>query len=334
MISEIPHEWESHVLAWRRINQRHRVKLQNGWAPSRNDEYHFYQTLMGTWPLVASTVEEMHQYQERLEKYMIKAVKEAKEHTSWINPSEDYEQAVTGFVRGVLHQGKTNPFLDDFLPLVKRIGRFGLLNSISETLLQLTSPGVPDIYQGNELWDFSLVDPDNRRAVNFSAFRERFSELQRVNHEGKQQLPALMDVLEDGTMKMLITWRVLCYRKQNPQLFQKGNYLPLEVQGARKDSLCAFAREYKGKQVIVMAGRFFAGLYGDRAQAAATPGGEIWQDTRVMLPAAFRKNDFINLFNEEKYFPALAEKMTFLEAARVLNSCPVAVLVGGGADNR
>lgn len=336
VISEIPHEWGKRVSSWRGINRRHRVKLPAGWAPSRNDEYHFYQTLVGTWPLDPATAADMEQYHERLQNYMLKAVKEAKEHTSWIKPSEDYEDAVAGFVKKTLDRTKTNPFLDDFLPFVKRIGGFGLLNSLSATLLKLASPGIPDIYQGNELWNFSMVDPDNRRPVDFPAYRRKFTDLQRRmrdSSDGRQQLHDLMGSLDDGSLKMLVTWKVLVCRKQNPELFHQGSYFPLEVQGAGRDYLCAFARVSGGRQVIVMAARFHSGLASGGHDPFIKPAGaSIWKDTRILLPNVERQPLYENIFSSQNHYPTRDGRDFYLNVAEILNPCPMALLIGCNDD--
>lgn len=143
-------------------------------APSPNDEYLLYQTLLAAWPLGTTDAAESAEFRARIEAYMLKAIRKAKVRTSWINPNEAYEQAVTGFVRKLLASSRRgNAFLADFLPLQRRVARFGLYNSLSQTRLKLTSPRVPDCYQGNALWNFTLVDPDNRQPVDF-ALRERY----------------------------------------------------------------------------------------------------------------------------------------------------------------
>ncbi|HYM47834.1 MAG TPA: malto-oligosyltrehalose synthase, partial [Burkholderiaceae bacterium] len=165
VLSELPQEWGRHVARWNRLNRRHRRELEDTSLPSRNDEYLLYQTLLGVWPLAELDELGLAALRERIEAYMLKAAREAKTDTSWINQSQEYEQALIAFVRALLGTLARNPFLNDFLPFQRRVARLGLFNSLSQTLLKLAAPGVPDIYQGNEIWDFSLVDPDNRRPI-------------------------------------------------------------------------------------------------------------------------------------------------------------------------
>ncbi|MEJ2573211.1 MAG: malto-oligosyltrehalose synthase, partial [Gammaproteobacteria bacterium] len=162
VISEMPREWNTRVTRWFRLNRAKRSKADEDFAPAHDDEYFLYQTLLGVWPLEDLDETGLSFLRERLQDYMLKAIREAKMRTSWINPNAAYEAGVKEFIDKLLGSPDRNPFLDDFLPFQKRVARLGLFNSLSQALLKCTSPGVPDIYQGQELWDFSLVDPDNR----------------------------------------------------------------------------------------------------------------------------------------------------------------------------
>ena len=165
VLSEIPHQWRKAVNRWTRLNRRHRREVDGQPAPSRNDEYLFYQSLVGVWPLTDPDAETLGQLTERMQAYMEKATREAKVHTSWINPVPEYDAAVRDFVAASLKKPAKNRFLAEFRRFHEQIVNWGLYTAVSQVLLKLTSPGVPDIYQGQELWDFSLVDPDNRRPV-------------------------------------------------------------------------------------------------------------------------------------------------------------------------
>ena len=169
VLSELPREWRTSVFRWGRLNQRKKVEIEGELAPSRNDEYLLYQTLIGTWPHEMTAAAERSAYIERIQQYMLKATREAKVHTSWISPHVAYERAMSDFVDAILMGFCTvDRFCPHFVPFAHKIAEFGLWNSLSQTMLKLTCPGVPDIYQGTELFDFSLVDPDNRRPVDFA----------------------------------------------------------------------------------------------------------------------------------------------------------------------
>src|SRR5690606_37308084 len=211
-------------------------------APSYNDEYLLYQTLIGAWPLEEMDETAFGVFRQRIEDYMLKAVKEAKVHTSWINPNREYEEAVRQFVQGVLSGRDRNLFLADFVPFQRRVARCGMFNSLSQTLLKCASPGVPDIYQGNELWVFSLVDPDNRRPVDYAHRRRMLQELMAFVSvpaaEQAARVRSLLDGMEDGRPKLYLTWKALMLRRTLPEVFQHGEYLPLTAIGPREDHLC------------------------------------------------------------------------------------------------
>jgi (1->4)-alpha-D-glucan 1-alpha-D-glucosylmutase len=167
VLSEMPVEWQTSLSRWNTLNRRHRIELDDTAAPDRNDEYFLYQTLLGAWPLGEPGPAEWADFLNRIQTYMQKAIREAKVHTSWVNPNPEYEGAVEQFVARLLDE-KNQRFLNDFRSFQRRISYFGLLNSLAQTLLKIASPGVPDFYQGTELWDFSLVDPDNRRPLDYA----------------------------------------------------------------------------------------------------------------------------------------------------------------------
>jgi (1->4)-alpha-D-glucan 1-alpha-D-glucosylmutase len=215
---------------------------------------------------------------------MRKAVREAKQHTSWLNPDTEYESALHGFIAAVLDPAAGAGFLGDFLPFQHRISRIGLLNSLSQTLLTLTAPGVPDTYQGTELWDFSLVDPDNRRGVDFE---KRSRLLEELEAEFAAEIPAarlhdLLARLEDGRGKLFVIWKCLALRARQPALFESGVYMPLRTGGAHARHLCAFARRHGETAAISVAPRLIAGLAGDGQ--AIPVAASAWGDTWIELP--------------------------------------------------
>jgi (1->4)-alpha-D-glucan 1-alpha-D-glucosylmutase len=234
---------------------------------------------------------------------MQKATREAKVHTSWINPNEDYDAAVRQFVARLLPEGATeaDPFLADLAGLQRRVAFFGYWNSLAQVLLKLTSPGVPDLYQGTELWDFSLVDPDNRRPVDYRRRREVLAELQRRIGEAGSDLAALtaelLAELPDGRVKAYVTYQTLRFRREHENLFARGAYLSLEAAGARRDHVCAFARAAGEEVVLVVVPRLVVGLTGGAERPPL--GAEVWGKTRLLLPPYLAGRSYRNVFTGE-----------------------------------
>jgi (1->4)-alpha-D-glucan 1-alpha-D-glucosylmutase len=280
VLSEMTTPWRDAVRRWTRINRSRKREIDGQQAPSGNDEYHLYQTLIGSWPLGELDAAAAGAYRERIEAYMIKAVREAKVRTSWTESDPAYEEALLQFVRSALEPHDNNLFLIDFLKFARPVARFGLLNSLSQTLLKLTAPGVPDIYQGNELWDFSLVDPDNRRPVDYEQRRELLRGLER--RAPGASLRELSSSLEDGRCKLLLTVKALQLRRTQPRLFSHGEYRRLNVHGSRAHHVCAFARRTEGQSLVVIAPRLYRRLLDDPARLPL--GAEVWENTLVELP--------------------------------------------------
>ncbi len=281
-ISEVPQLWRSSIQRWRAINRRWKQKLDEASAPDPNEEYLFYQTLLGSWPLGAT--EASPEYIERIQAYMAKALKEAKINTSWIQPNEQWDAAMNDFVARVLDPSPKNKFLPTFLPVTEEIARLGAINSLSQIALKLTTPGVPDIYQGSEIWNFTLVDPDNRRPVDYGQRREMLASLETTPAE------ELLRQWPDGRIKLLLTQRLLRFRRQHAELFQRGNYLPLTVTGEFADCCIAFAREHEGMWIAVMVPRL-------SSRVGFPPVGEKWKDTAVEIPVSFSRENAVELFS-------------------------------------
>jgi (1->4)-alpha-D-glucan 1-alpha-D-glucosylmutase len=276
VLSEMPEQWHQSLRRWSRMNLAKKREVDGEPAPSRNDEYLLYQTLIGSFPQADASATNLDDYRARIEQYMLKAVREAKVRTSWVDTNAAYETAVVEFVRAVLSATKRNLFLGELREVVRTVGWLGMLNSLSMTLLKLTSPGVPDIYQGNELWDLSLADPDNRRAVDFEKRRQLMAELEGAKFAG------LFEDAGDGRLKLFTMRKLLALRKENPSLFLHGGYTPLQVTGERAAHVVAFARRYQGAGVIAVAGRLFATM---GVQAGEVPRGvAAWRDGRIDLP--------------------------------------------------
>ena len=328
VLSELHDVWRKHLSRWSRLNRGKKRIVNDEPAPSRNDEYLLYQTLIGAWPLAALDEAGLLAFAERIEAYMLKALREAKVHTSWINPNAEYEEAVKGFVQALLKPSPRNPFLADLVPLVQRLARFGLYNGLAEITLKFTVPGVPDIYQGNELWDFSLVDPDNRRAVDYALRRERLATIQTWyadDAQRVQQLRALMEHLADGDAKLFVTWRLLSLRRERRALFQRGSYLPLTAEGAHAAHLCAYARAQGDNTLLVCVPRLFARLMGEREHAPLGPA--VWSDTRIEVPAPRSARGYVDVFSGERVRTQPQGDRQWIAAAELFSVLPVAVLL-------
>jgi (1->4)-alpha-D-glucan 1-alpha-D-glucosylmutase len=283
VLSELPEEWREHVERWSRLNRRLRRDVGDLTLPDPNTEYLLYQTLLGVWPLTEPDPEGLAILGERVRAYMEKAVKEAKVHTAWTNPDEEYEEALGAFVQALFDPARNATFLDDFVPFQRRIARLGLFNALSQTLLRFTAPGVPDIYQGNELWSFDLVDPDNRRPVDFELRRTLMEPL-----EGAAS-GSVRDILEnmlDGRAKLHLIRQALGLRRTDPELFERGDYRPLAVEGPHAERLCAYARVHRGRAVIALVPRLLAGLVPPDAEAVDPFRDRGWSATFVEVPGA------------------------------------------------
>jgi (1->4)-alpha-D-glucan 1-alpha-D-glucosylmutase len=322
-LSELPAEWRLHVSRWRRMNRPLRRKLEAMEAPSRNDEYLLYQTLVGAWPGGELEPDELTDFRERIERYLLKVVREAKSASSWLNPHEDYEAALTAFVRKLLTRPGSHRFMEDFVPFQRRVAWFGMLNSLSQTLLKLASPGVPDIYQGCERWNLSLVDPDNRRTIDHAANRESLRAMQSATEEGGLASLArdLLAHMEDGRIKQFITWRVLELRREREALFRDGAYVPLAVSGEHADHLCAFARVLDDHCVIAIAPRLACTLMG--GETLVPIGEEVWGDARVVL----ENLPLYRVWRDAVTGRSVASDSNAPRASSALATCPAALLV-------
>jgi len=295
-LSELPELWGRKTRRWHRWNRRHRTRLGWRYAPDRNAEYLLYQTLVGIWPLPSpghadSSMQSIEarlaadDVERRVQEYIVKAAREAKTHTSWVNVNAQYEAALESFVADLLSAGRSARFLGDLNMVAERIARPGLWNSLARTLIQLTAPGTPDIYQGDELWNYSLVDPDNRRSVDY---RRRLDLLETVKlpEEGDADPVRVAELLrsaEDGRLKLFIMMRLLGLRRSQSALFRAGDYLPLVCAGSLAAHVFAFARRLRDRRAIAIAPRLTIGLSGDSGEPPT--GAAVWRDTAVRIPA-------------------------------------------------
>jgi (1->4)-alpha-D-glucan 1-alpha-D-glucosylmutase len=279
VLSEVPDEWAAQVTRWRDLAAPARPTVRGKPAPDANDEYLLYQTLLGAWPWQETD----EAFVGRIQAYMTKALREAKTHTSWTDANSEYEGAVSAFVAALVRGEEGRAFRDAFQPFQKRVAQAGAVNALAQTLVRLTAPGVPDTYQGTEVWDLSLVDPDNRRPVDYDLRRRLLAEVQGRGTDAG----ALLSRPEDGRAKLWLTWRGLQLRREHSALFGRGEYLPLAVSGRRRANVFAFARRLAGRAAVVIVPRLAARL----TAGGGWPVGDVWADTAVELPetAAWRE---------------------------------------------
>ena len=252
---------------------------------------------------------------------MLKALREAKVNSSWISPNTSYENAITNFIEGVLTPG--NSFLRDLEPFQKKISHYGMFNSLSQTLLKITSPGVPDFYQGTEIWDFSLVDPDNRRPVDYSV---RMRMLEEIGKRGSEVSAAelareLTADKESGKIKLYMTYKALNQRRENREPFEKGEYIPLEDGGEKAGHICAFSRRSEKSAIVVVVPRFLTRVM---ALDALPLGEEVWGDTFVKLPTV--EGSYHNIFTGESVVPTDKNGSAAIRIADLFTTFPVALL--------
>jgi len=330
VLSQIPQEWRVRLRVWHRLNRRARVMVDGHPVPDRNEEYLLYQTLIGAWPIEPVPDSEYAEFVERIQQYMFKALREAKVHVSWVNPHPEYDAGVRRFVTTILDRGGANPFLDDFRPFQRKISSWGLYESLAQTLLKLVAPGVPDIYQGTELWSFCLVDPDNRRPVDYERRRLLFAELVRDIAGAAGNLAALAraltDTLEDGRIKLYLIHQALTYRRKHATLFRDGGYVPLKAGGAQREHICAFARWTEEEEAVVaVVPRLLA-----RFNVDGPPlGAPLWSETWLTLPREQTGTRYRNLLTGEVVEVVEREGCPVLLLEAVLGSFPVALLERG-----
>lgn len=317
VLSEMPGEWESHVRLWHRQNLAFKNTVDGSEVPDNNEEYLLYQTLLGSMPFGEF---DHTAFAGRISAYMTKAAREAKIHTSWQEPDGGYEDALSQFVGAIVEEPASESFLKTFVPFQQKVGYFGMLNSLSQTLLKMTSPGVPDFYQGTELWDFRLVDPDNRRSVDFERREALLADIEERETTGLNELIRdLLSSMQDGRVKLFTIRRALKARLADRELFGRGDYIPLDVRGDRRLHVVAFARRWRDRWAVVVVPRLMVSLVKPRELPV---GEQVWGETEVSLtadmPSAWR-----HIFT--------GEELTCdggLPAAAVFGSYPLGFLIG------
>ena len=281
VLSEMPETWATRVNTWSRMNGglvQSDASLQR---PDAVTEYFLYQTLTATWPL---TTDQWVTYAQRIRNYMIKAVREAKRHTSWTDPHPAYEKGLTAFIERVLVADEARPFRDDLGAFAEIVGCYGNINTLARSLIQLTAPGVPDIYQGTEFSDDSLVDPDNRRPVDYEKRRRYLDEIRRAHSRAPGRFSAeLLAGADQDKIKLFLIYCGLLIRRRQPELFATGDYLPLAVEGPRASHAIAYARTLGDNWCVTVVPRFLSRI--STPETLADHGGT-WQATCVVLPSA------------------------------------------------
>lgn len=317
VLSEIPLEWERNLRNWSRINKGKKKRVRDRYVPDKNDEYFLYQTLLGAFPFSNA---EYPEFVNRINEYMIKAVREAKVHTEWIKPDTAYEEAYLSFLEAILNLSDGNAFLKEFLPFQKKISHYGVLNSLSQTLIKIASPGVPDFYQGTELWDLNLVDPDNRRRVDFE---KRVSFLDDVRSRAPANplgfIKELLSDVETGKIKLFLVHRTLQARNDSLETFQKGRYIALKTSGRFGRNMVAFARNHSHRWAVAVAPRFLCSVV---AEGNFPMGDDVWQDTIVSLPARC-PSSWANVYTQE-----VISADNSLSVGQALKNFPVGLLIG------
>jgi len=312
VLSELPKEWDTHLNQWSAWNESKCRQVKGVRVPERNEETLLYQTLIGSWP-VADPVCVC--YTRRIQEFMVKAVREAMVHTRWTVPNVDHEQALLNFVESILEDSPAHRFLRDFRQFAEKIAFHGALNSLSQLVVKLGSPGTADFYQGSELWDLRLVDPDNRKPVDFA---EREHMLGLLN----DQSPSLSELVSDwqsGLAKLHVTQRGLRLRQRQGALFLKGSYIPLQVEGPQRDCVIAFARRHRGDWAAVIVPKFTTRLTSNRDRQIDP---EVWEDTRVLLPKEAPRA-WVNVLSDEEAHPNAAGELLVKD---VLQAFPAALL--------
>jgi malto-oligosyltrehalose synthase len=335
VLTEMVSVWRKSIQRWSRMNRARRKLVDDLPAPGPHAEYLLYQTLLGTWPLEHLDDRAFATYRERIEEYMVKASREAKRRTSWANVNAEYEEALRQFIRLALERRDGNLFATEMSDLARIIARFGFLNSLSQTLCKLTAPGVPDIYQGNELWDDSLVDPDNRRPVDYEHRKRLLADVKRWTRADansaresreslRNHLRDALQSIEDGRCKLYVTSRTLELRRTYAALFRSGNYVPLRTYGEYAAHIVAYARTLGDQFAIVAVPRLSARLFAGRDAGAEST--EIWADTRIELPRRLSMMPLRNLFDGARLQPQLASDRAAVPAAALFSAFPVALL--------
>jgi (1->4)-alpha-D-glucan 1-alpha-D-glucosylmutase len=324
VISELSEDWKTRLPRWSRWNARKKTTVNETECPDPREEYLLYQTLIGAWPFGAPDDGPPAGFVERVQGFFVKAACEAKRNTTWTDPDPTYKETLSRYVAGILEGADASPFLNDFLVFQRRVARIGVVHSLSQALLKLASPGTADVYQGCELWDFSMVDPDNRRPVDFEARVQHLARI-RSSRRRLELVRELYAAPEDGAIKLLVVSTVLNHRRDHPDLYLRGAYRPVEVSGEQKDRVVAFLRSHQGQNVIAVGSRLVAPLMGDDATRAPL-GPDVWGETELLLSES-TPSRWHNILTGERVATTLTNAHRGLRLAEVFRDLPLALLV-------
>src|SRR5271155_1081290 len=322
VLSEIPREWQKHLNRWARWNIKRKRVVGSQEIPDRNEENFLYQTLLGAWPLEQ---EAMPHFRARLEAYVIKAIREAMVYTRWTRPNTAHERAVVGFVKALIAPARGNLFLNDFLKFQRKIAFHGMLNGLAQVLVKMTSPGVPDFYQGCDLWDLHLVDPDNRGPVDFT---HRAALLDEIEKRSKQEPLRLARELaqnwQDGRIKLYLIWKVLNLRRKHPKVFSDGEFLPVKIAGKRESNVIAYLRRSGQDWIVTVVPRWLAR---SKAPINSRRMHAFWAGSQIVLPAK-APSSWRNVLTGESLSAKRAQRGARLSLPEIFKTFPVAVLLG------
>lgn len=324
VLSEVPGAWKSAVRRWRVNNRRLKTEIDGGVAPDSNEEYFIYQTLVGAWPFTGGDADAVAAFRERMAAYMRKTLREAKVHTEWLSPNETYENAVLRFVDGIMDRRRSARFLSTFEPFQARVAEAAIYNTLAQLTIKITAPGVPDFYQGAEFWDLNLVDPDNRRPVDYDRRRRALAEVQSASMDD------LLEHRTDGRVKLAVMARALAARASMREVYEEGEYVPIETAGSRRDSIFAFARRHANRAAITCVPRLIAPLVFESMSPPIGPA--IWSDTRIQLPSATLAGSetlptFRDAFTGDQVVAERAGNVLTISAATLFARFPVALLL-------
>jgi (1->4)-alpha-D-glucan 1-alpha-D-glucosylmutase len=317
VLSEIPGEWKERLEHWSKLNAKYKTQLNGQPVPDRNEELFLYQTLLGMWPADGQNEKSL---VDRLQEYAIKATREAMVHTRWTLPNTPHENALRKFVASILKSAPTNTFLRDFVAFQKSIAYSGMVNGLSQALLKIISPGIPDFYQGSELWDLRLVDPDNRQPVDFAKRSTMLAGLKEQPESSVSFAGRLTDHWQDGQIKLYAIWKALNFRREASELFSKGDFLQLEATGPRAEHILAILRRYRREWALIVAPRWLART---KATRMGYDSDSFWSETRIRLPDAAPKF-WENIFTGENF--ATVGSQGSLAIGEMLLHFPVALL--------
>src|SRR5712672_713173 len=319
VLSEIPGKWQECLERWSKLNSQYKTQVDGQQVPDRNEEIFLYQTLLGVWPTNGNQDESL---KERLQAYAVKATREAMVHTRWTLPNTAHENALKKFVASLLKPGGGNAFLRDFAAFQRRIGQRGMVNGLTQTLVKIISPGIPDFYQGSELWDLRLVDPDNRQPVDFAKCVSMLAAL-RQSEASVSLASELAGHWEDGRIKLYAIWKALNFRRAQPELFSKGDFVELKTNGPNAEHTLAILRRHKRKWILLVVPRWLSRAQEGRADDAESR----WRDVTVELPGS-APLDWENVFTSQKITFANKSPKS-LRVDQLLKHFPIALLSGG-----